>query len=113
MSDHLRGGKSPNRDQEKASDSPMGSPEPHSQEESPGDPTQIHMGRRNAVSELRSEEPTTQAHNSNISGDHPNPLRSNPVIITERLAHILARENAQPPPPALSPHPSPPPSPHP
>ncbi|KAK8066541.1 hypothetical protein PG997_013288 [Apiospora hydei] len=121
MSEHLRGRKSSNREQEKASDISLGNPEEatsqpklHSQEkETPGNPTQPRRGRRNAMSELRLEEPITQAHNSNIFGNHPNPLSSNPVVITEQLAHILASENTPPPLPPSSPHPSPPPSPHP
>ncbi|KAK8136481.1 hypothetical protein PG984_004421 [Apiospora sp. TS-2023a] len=78
-------------------------------------------GRRNAICGPCSQpwplDPTTQAQGDNDNtnrpgshiGDHPNPLGSNPVVITEQLAGILARENSPPP----SPPPPPPPSPSP
>ncbi|KAK8030978.1 hypothetical protein PG990_000712 [Apiospora arundinis] len=80
-------------------------PSPQS-EASPIDLIKIHRERRNAISgpsiQPRPEEPTRSAqeqnsnsNEANING-HPSPLRSNPVIMTEDLAQLLARHNTAP-----------------
>ncbi|KAK8012523.1 hypothetical protein PG991_009898 [Apiospora marii] len=75
-------------------------------------------GRHNAISgpngQPRPGDVATQAQGDNNDinrrgssiGGHPNPLGSNPVVMTEHLARILARENSPPPPPP-TPTPSP------
>ncbi|KAK8002961.1 hypothetical protein PG989_002680 [Apiospora arundinis] len=87
-------------------------PSPQS-EAFPIDLIKIHRERRNAISgpsiQPRPEEPTRSAQEQNSNSNeanidgHPNPLRSNPVIMTKDLAQLLARHNSAPS-PASSPN---------
>ncbi|KAK7935587.1 hypothetical protein PG985_001082 [Apiospora marii] len=65
--------------------------------------------QRDAATQAQGDNDDTDRRGSSIGG-HPNPLGSNPVVMTEQLARILARENSPPPPPPTPP-PTPPSSP--
>ncbi|KAK8034577.1 hypothetical protein PG993_009572 [Apiospora rasikravindrae] len=95
MSEYPKNTESPDREQEKASDDSIGNSEEAASEQLPP----------SHATQVESNEPSS--NNNSIFSNHPNPLSSNPVVITEPLASILASENA---PPQL---PTPPPSPRP